>query len=104
MEAKKINKDLILREQLALERTIMANDRTFHSFIRTGLYFSIAGITLNQLLHLRYGILLEAVFWILAALIIIAGTVKYIRQKEKFEQSRKQIGNYQLEWDEDIEP
>ena len=40
---KRINKDLILREKLAIERTDMAIDRTLLSFIRTSLYFVIAG-------------------------------------------------------------
>jgi putative membrane protein len=40
---KAINKDLILRERLALQRTILANQSTFLSFLRTSLYFLIAG-------------------------------------------------------------
>ena len=36
-----INKDLILRERLALQRTSMSNDTTLLAFIRTALYFSI---------------------------------------------------------------
>jgi putative membrane protein len=97
-----INKDLILREKLAIERTEMANDRTFLSFIRTGLYFSIAGITINEVLQLRYGLLLEVVFLILAALIIITGIVKYTTQKRKIRESKKHIGNYKLEWEDDL--
>ena len=97
-----INKDLILREKLAIERTEMANDRTFLSFIRTGLYFSIAGITINQLMQLKYGVLLEIIFWILSALIIITGIVKYTIQKRKIRESRKHIGNYKMEWEDDL--
>jgi putative membrane protein len=97
-----INKDLILREKLAIERTEMANDRTFLSFIRTGLYFSIAGITINEVLKLRYGLLLEVVFIVLAALIIITGIVKYTTQKRKIRESKKHIGNYKLEWEDDL--
>jgi putative membrane protein len=43
-----INKDLILMERLALERTAMANDTTLVAFIRTALYFSIAGMYVKQ--------------------------------------------------------
>ncbi len=39
MEEQKINKDLILRERVAVERTVMANQRTFLSFLRSSLYF-----------------------------------------------------------------
>lgn len=45
---KRINKDLILREKLAIERTLL-------SFIRTSLYFVIAGMTVNSLLKVSYG-------------------------------------------------
>ncbi len=101
MDNKSVNKDLILREKLALERTVMANDRTLLSFIRTGLYFSIAGITINELLQPSYGLALEIFFWVVAALIIVAGVIKYRRQKKKIEDNRKHIGNYVLEWDEE---
>jgi putative membrane protein len=101
LDKKNINKDLILREKLALERTDMANDRTLLSFIRTGLYFSIAGISINELLQLSYGLALEISFWVIAVLIIGVGIIKYIRQKRKMERHKKNIGNYQLEWDEE---
>ena len=45
-----LNKDLILRENLAIERTDMAIDRTLLAFVRTSLYFAIAGMTLNSLI------------------------------------------------------
>jgi putative membrane protein len=96
-QKKSINKDLILREQLAIERTKMANDRTFLSFLRTGLYFSIAGMTINELVDLPYGTAAEAVFWILAVVVLIAGVVKYITARKKINESRKHIGNYLLE-------
>ena len=44
-----MNKDLILREKLALQRTILANQSTFLSFIRTSMYFLVAGISVNNL-------------------------------------------------------
>lgn len=59
---KRINKDLILREKLAIERTDMAIDRTLLSFIRTSLYFAIAGMTVNSLLKVSYGWWLEIFF------------------------------------------
>jgi len=48
-----INKDLILRERLAIERTAMGNDRTLLAFIRTALYFSIAGKSVESQLPNR---------------------------------------------------
>lgn len=45
-----INKDLLLRENLALQRTILANQTTFLSFLRTSMYFLVAGLSIKNLL------------------------------------------------------
>ena len=100
---KAINKDLILRERLAMERTDMAIDRTLLSFIRTSLYFAIAGITFNSLLDLRYGWLLAIIFWVLGIAILLIGLYKFSRQKKKLKDAEKHIGDYKLEWEDDIE-
>jgi putative membrane protein len=47
---KGINKDLILRERLAIQRTILANQSTFLAFLRTSMYFLIAGLSLKNVL------------------------------------------------------
>lgn len=47
-----LNKDLILRERLALQRTILANQSTFLAFMRTSMYFFIAGLSLESLLNM----------------------------------------------------
>ena len=92
-----LNKDLILRENLAIERTDMAIDRTLLAFVRTSLYFAIAGITLNSLLNLSYGWYLEIAFWIIALLIFFIGLYKFYQQKRKLRNSRRHIGNYILD-------
>jgi putative membrane protein len=43
---------LILRDQLALDRTVLANERTFLSYVRTALAFGVVGATC---LHLGQG-------------------------------------------------
>ena len=73
---KRINKDLILREKLAIERTEMAIDRTLLSFIRTSLYFVIAGMTVNSLLKVSYGWWAEILFWFLGIVVLITGIIK----------------------------
>ena len=91
-----INKDLILRERLAIERTEMANDTTLLAFIRTALYFSIAGMSVNRLLNLRYGLFIEILFWITALCILTIGIAKYRKHKKKLKNSEKHIGDYKL--------
>jgi len=90
------NKDLILRERLAIERTAMANDTTLLAFIRTSLYFSIAGMSINRLLDINYGLLIETVFWAVAFFILAVGILKYLKQKKSLKDSEKHIGDYKL--------
>jgi putative membrane protein len=89
-----INKDLILRENLAIERTVMANDRTLLSFIRTSLYFFVAGLSLTELLTFRYELLLEVMCFVAGACMLLVGFVKYLRQIRKIGESRRQVGNF----------
>lgn len=97
------NKDLILRERLAMERTDMAMDRTFLSFLRTSLYFAIAGMTVNSLLKVYYGWWVEILFWIIGAIILVIGIIKFYKQKKNLKYNEKHIGNYKLGWEDDIE-
>jgi putative membrane protein len=97
-----MNKDLILRERLAIERTDMAIDRTLLSFIRTSLYFAIAGWTIMNLVEVRYGTWLGLLFWITSGILLIVGLYKFYRQKKKLQNSKRHIGKYILEWDKDL--
>lgn len=99
----RINKDLILREKLAIERTAMAIDRTLLSFVRTSLYFAIAGLSVNGLLKVEKALLVEIIFWVLSVLILVAGLISFSRQKKKLQESKKHIGNYVLEWEDDMD-
>jgi putative membrane protein len=100
-ETEKINKDLILREKLAIQRTDMAIDRTILSFVRTSLYFIIAGMTINTLIDISYGSLAEIIFCVAGILILVIGVIKFIRQKKKLKEAKNHIGNYTLEWEDD---
>jgi putative membrane protein len=99
----RINKDLILREKLAIERTAMAIDTTLLSFIRTSLYFAIAGLSVRSLLKVDQALWIEIVFWALSLLILVAGLITFFRQKKKLQESKRHIGNYMLEWEDDID-
>jgi putative membrane protein len=98
----RINKDLILREKLAIERTAMAIDTTLLSFIRTSLYFAVAGLSVNSLLKMEHGLWIEIVFWCFSVLILIAGLITYFKQKKKLKENKKHIGNYVMEWEDDL--
>lgn len=94
--SEKINKDLILREELAIERTQMANDRTLLSFIRTSLYFAVAGLTVNDLLKLDYGLIAEWIFWLISLFLLAVGIRKYFLMKKKLKETERHVGSYKL--------
>jgi putative membrane protein len=94
-----INKDLILRERLALQRTVMANNSTLLSFIRTSLYFAVAGLSVENLLKVSYGHWFEIGFWVAAMILFVVGVINYFIQKKKIKESEKHIGDYKLDWE-----
>jgi len=94
-----MNKDLILREKLALQRTILANQSTFLAFLRTAMYFLVAGISINNLTSFHYGKLTEIVFIIVSLTLLTIGIINYKRQKIKINASEKHIGDYKDEYE-----
>lgn len=42
------NSDLILRDELAIDRTILANERTLLAYLRSGVALLIAGVSIMQ--------------------------------------------------------
>jgi putative membrane protein len=94
-----INKDLLPRENLALLRTILANQTTFLSFLRTSMYFLVGGLSIKNLLQVEGSIYYEVLLYLISSGILIFGTVKYFRHKRKIEESIIQVGNYRLEYE-----
>jgi len=86
-----INKDLVLRERLALQRTIMANQSTFLAYLRTALYFFIAGLSLKTLLNIKDNLFIEVSFFVSSFLIFLIGIVNYYNQKKMIHENEKNI-------------
>jgi putative membrane protein len=95
---KVINKDLILREKLALQRTVLANQSTLLAFLRTALYFSIAALSLHNLLKIENSLYLEITLYSFSILILIFGFANYFIHRKKIINSEKHIGNYKDEY------
>jgi len=98
MLEKLINKDLILRERLALQRTILANQSTFLAFLRTSLYFFVAGLTLKSLFKIDNSYLIEYSFFISSFLIFFTGIFNYFKHKKMILENEKHIGDYKMEY------
>jgi len=98
MLEKSINKDLILRERLALQRTILANQSTFLAFLRTSMYFFIAGLSLESLLKVEYSFGIEMFFFISSFVIFCVGIFNYFKHKKLIHDNEKHIGDYKIEY------
>ena len=88
-----MNKDLILREYLAIERTRLANETTLLAYIRTGLYFLVAGTTLGHLILSEFWNVVGTPLTIIGIIIMIFGVARYFRLRKSIEASKKNIGN-----------
>lgn len=97
---KTMNKDLILREKLALQRTVLANQSTFLAFLRTSMYFLVAGLTINNVLRVQYGAVIKLLLFIIAALLFIGGIINYFYQQQRIKQSEQHIGDYKLDYED----
>lgn len=88
-----MNKDLVLREYLAIERTKLANETTFLAYIRTGLYFLVAGSTLGQIIGTDFWKIVGTPLIVIGLLVMILGFIRYLRLRSAIDNSRKNVGN-----------
>jgi putative membrane protein len=65
------NEDLILRDELAIDRTILANERTLLAYLRSGVALAIAGVTIMHFSH-------QGWFWIIGITCIPVGIITVI--------------------------
>ena len=100
MIEKQINKDLILRERLALQRTILANQSTFLAFLRTSMYFFVAGLSLESLLKIENSFIIEWFLFISSFVIFLIGIFNYFKHKKMISNNEKHIGDYKMEYEE----
>lgn len=95
---KALNKDLILREKLALQRTVLANQSTLLAFLRTALYFSVAALSLHNLLKIENSLYLEIALYAISFLLLISGIANFLVHRKRILKSEKNIGNYKDEY------
>jgi putative membrane protein len=93
-----MNKDLVLREYLAIERTKLANERTLLTYIRTGLYFLVAGSTLGYVIDSTFWSVMGWPLVAVGVLIAVFGGIRFRRVASQIRESRKHIGNASAEF------
>jgi putative membrane protein len=75
--------DLSLSDHLAIDRTDMANQRTFLAFLRTGLAIAVLGITFLELLNTRWSAILGYVCIASGGGMVLLGALQYRRMKHR---------------------
>jgi len=99
MSDKDINKDLILREKLALQRTVLANQTTFLAFLRTSMYFLIAGLSIRSVLLIENGQIIQGILFSTSFILFTYGVINYFVHRKKIKGSEIHIGKYRDEYD-----
>lgn len=75
------NQELILRDQLAIDRTVLANERTLLAYIRTSLAMIAAGVTVVQLFEQRVYQFSGSVLIVIGAATALLGVRSYRRAR-----------------------
>lgn len=91
--SKFIKEELILRDHLAIDRTILANERTFLAYVRTALTLFIGGATFIRFFD---SLILDVVGWVfvpLGALVFLLGYINYRKQQNLLKKIRVQEDN-----------
>ena len=71
--------DLILRDELAISRTLLANERTILAYLRSGLALIIAGVSIMNFSNQEWFWWIGVVCIPIGVITIIIGVVRYHR-------------------------
>lgn len=74
-----ISKKISLTDQLAVSRSLLANERTFLSYQRSALNFAIAGLTLIKFFDWIWIVIIGWSFLPLSLVLIFIGVLRYRR-------------------------
>ena len=78
------NSALILRDELAIDRTILANERTLLAYLRSGISLIIAGVSIMHFSH-------QIWYWVVGITCIPSGIVTAIFGVVRYKQISKSI-------------
>lgn len=93
-----MNKDLILREKLAIQRTHLANQTTFLAFLRTAMYFFVAGISIDSFFSFNETDIVKWLFFMIALLLILFGILNFLKNRKIVQKSETHIGDYKADY------
>ena len=93
-----MNKELVLREYLAVERTKLVNETTLLAYVRTGLYFLVAGSTLGQVVETKFWRITGPAFVAIGLVVMVVGLIRFIRLRKTIDSSKRNIGESSAEF------
>ena len=93
-----MNKDLILRERLAIQRTHLANQTTFLAFLRTAMYFFVAGLSIASFFQFEETDLVMWLFFITAIVLFVYGVINFMKNRKQILYSEQHVGDYKTEY------
>ncbi len=82
-------KNLILRDHLAVDRTILANERTLLSYIRTSLTFFVAGVTFIQFFKSPILEIVGYIFIPIASIVLYMGLTRFKKSNKVIHSEKK---------------
>lgn len=83
--------ELFLRDELAIDRTLLANERTFLAYLRTAVAFVLAGVTFIHFARSSWFEILGFVCVPIGILILIISYIRYRQVRSDILEVRKQF-------------
>jgi putative membrane protein len=85
--------ELILRDHLAIDRTLLANERTLMSYLRSGVALFIAGISIIHFSHEGWFSAMGFFFLPCAVITVLFGIVRYRKMDKDISVVRVELRN-----------
>ncbi|HNR94659.1 MAG TPA: DUF202 domain-containing protein [Kiritimatiellia bacterium] len=87
------SENLTLRDELAIDRTLLANERTLLAYLRSGVALILAGVTLFHFSTARWFQIVGLTCVPAGVIVMLIGTLRFCRMNERIMTARKQRAN-----------
>ena len=85
--------EMILRDYLALDRTVLANERTLLAYLRTFIGTFSAGIAMVKFLDIPLTNIIGYIFVAVSPLFIVFGAIRYVQVSRKLKTIDKTVNS-----------
>jgi putative membrane protein len=80
--------DLILRDELAIERTLLANERTLLAYVRSAVTLVLAGLSFIYVSDAQWFIVVGVACIPIGGAVLVFGAVRFVRMKKNINRAR----------------